>query len=241
MWGRRIWVRIGCQHQFGSVLVRCWECGTNVFMVVIFSYSFMTLIIFYDIALSVPTSLPRVRGFWSWFGGVCSLTYCNGNFRVTMVSEPFNVILFCVVVPSRRSQSGRPAVSVVITTSLVTVPSRMKRDTSGLSAGPMTSSSRQGTLPWPQCHGVPDSKVHEAYMGPTWGWQDPDGSHAGLMNLAMKGLSAFYSTWHSAVWTIVTIFNHHYCNHYLTTGRLHIIGMFFISKCQRHHINSYLL
>ena len=33
------------------------------------------------------------RGFWSWFGGVCSLTYCNGNFRVTMVSEPFNVIL----------------------------------------------------------------------------------------------------------------------------------------------------
>ena len=37
--------------------------------------------------------LPRVRGFWSWFGGVCSLTYCNGNFRVTMVSEPFNVIL----------------------------------------------------------------------------------------------------------------------------------------------------
>ena len=37
--------------------------------------------------------LPRVRGFWSWFGCVCSLIYCNGNFRVTMVSEPFNVIL----------------------------------------------------------------------------------------------------------------------------------------------------
>ena len=37
--------------------------------------------------------LPRVRGFWSWFGDVYSLTYCNGNFRVTMVSEPFNVIL----------------------------------------------------------------------------------------------------------------------------------------------------
>ena len=37
--------------------------------------------------------LPRVRGFWSWFGGVCSLAYCNGNFWVTMVSEPFNVIL----------------------------------------------------------------------------------------------------------------------------------------------------
>ena len=39
-----------------------------------------------------PVFAP-VRGFWSWFGGVCSLTYCNGNFRVTMVSEPFNVIL----------------------------------------------------------------------------------------------------------------------------------------------------
>ena len=37
--------------------------------------------------------IAPVRGFWSWFGGVCSLTYCNGNFRVTMVSEPFNVIL----------------------------------------------------------------------------------------------------------------------------------------------------
>ena len=36
---------------------------------------------------------PAFRGFWSRFGGVCSLTYCNGNFRVTMVSEPFNVIL----------------------------------------------------------------------------------------------------------------------------------------------------
>ena len=36
---------------------------------------------------------PALRGFWSRFGGVCSLTYCNGNFRVTMVSEPFDVIL----------------------------------------------------------------------------------------------------------------------------------------------------
>ena len=36
---------------------------------------------------------PALWGFWFRFGGVCSLTYCNGNFRVTMVSEPFNVIL----------------------------------------------------------------------------------------------------------------------------------------------------
>ena len=32
-------------------------------------------------------SLPRVRGFWYGFVGVCSLTYCNGNFRFTRVSE----------------------------------------------------------------------------------------------------------------------------------------------------------
>ena len=30
------------------------------------------------------------RGFWSWFGGVCSLTYCNGNFRVM-----YHCIEFC--------------------------------------------------------------------------------------------------------------------------------------------------
>ena len=29
----------------------------------------------------------------------------------------------------------------------------------------------------------PDSKVHEAYMGPTWGRQDPGGPHVGPMNL----------------------------------------------------------
>ena len=47
----------------------------------------------FDDVIMFSSLLPRVRGFWSWFGGVCSLTYCNGNFRVTMVSEPFNVIL----------------------------------------------------------------------------------------------------------------------------------------------------
>ena len=31
----------------------------------------------------------------------------------------------------------------------------------------------------------PDSKVHEAYMGPTWGRQDPGGSHVDLMILAI--------------------------------------------------------
>ena len=32
----------------------------------------------------------------------------------------------------------------------------------------------------------PDSKVHEAYMWPTWGRQDPGGTHDGPMNLAIR-------------------------------------------------------
>ena len=32
---------------------------------------------------------------------------------------------------------------------------------------------------------IPDNKVHGANMGPTWGWQDPGGTHAGPMNLAI--------------------------------------------------------
>ena len=33
---------------------------------------------------------------------------------------------------------------------------------------------------------VPESKVHRAYMGPTWGRQDPGGPHVGPMNLAIR-------------------------------------------------------
>ena len=33
---------------------------------------------------------------------------------------------------------------------------------------------------------IPDSKVHEDYMGPTWGRQDPGGPHVGPMNLANR-------------------------------------------------------
>ena len=36
-------------------------------------------------------------------------------------------------------------------------------------------------------HHIPDSKVHGANMGPTWGQQDPDGPHVGNMNLAIWG------------------------------------------------------
>ena len=31
----------------------------------------------------------------------------------------------------------------------------------------------------------PDSKVHEANMGPTWDQQDPGGPHVGPMNIAI--------------------------------------------------------
>ena len=34
---------------------------------------------------------------------------------------------------------------------------------------------------------IPDSKVHEANMGPIWGRQDPGGSHVGSMNFAIWG------------------------------------------------------
>ena len=33
----------------------------------------------------------------------------------------------------------------------------------------------------------PDSKVHRASMGPTWGRQDPGGPHVGHMDLAIRG------------------------------------------------------
>ena len=32
---------------------------------------------------------------------------------------------------------------------------------------------------------LPDSKVHGANMGPIWGWQDPGGTHVGLMKLVI--------------------------------------------------------
>ena len=32
---------------------------------------------------------------------------------------------------------------------------------------------------------IPDSKVHETNMGPTWGRQDPGGPHVGHVNLAI--------------------------------------------------------
>ena len=40
----------------------------------------------------------------------------------------------------------------------------------------------------------PDSKVHGANMGPTWGQQDPGRPHVGHMNLAIwAGIPAYSS------------------------------------------------
>ena len=36
---------------------------------------------------------------------------------------------------------------------------------------------------------IPDSKVHGAYIGPTWGRHDPGGLHVGPMNLAIRDFS----------------------------------------------------
>ena len=45
--------------------------------------------------------------------------------------------------------------------------------------------------PW--CKEVtPDSKMHGAYMGPTWGRQDPGGSHVGRMILAIWDQKKYY-------------------------------------------------
>ena len=39
---------------------------------------------------------------------------------------------------------------------------------------------------------IPDSKVHEAYMGSTWGRQDQGGPHVSPMNLAIKDLTVLF-------------------------------------------------
>ena len=45
--------------------------------------------------------------------------------------------------------------------------------------------------PW---YYLPDSKIHGANMGPTWGHQDPGGPHVGHMKLAIwAGLSQHHT------------------------------------------------
>ena len=51
---------------------------------------------------------------------------------------------------------------------------------------------------WPR-QSLPDSKVHGAYMGPTWVLSAPAGPHIGPMNLAIKAVSCtqFYLLYHT--------------------------------------------
>ena len=63
-------------------------------------------------------------------------------------------------------------------------------------------------------HTDSNSKVHGAYRGPTWGRQDPGGSHVGLMNFAIWGNFPIHSQPHQSrvrvptdkVWKISMIF-----------------------------------
>ena len=41
----------------------------------------------------------------------------------------------------------------------------------------------------------PDCKVHEANMGPTWGWQGPGGPHVGPMSLAIRVVQVLACSW----------------------------------------------
>ena len=65
---------------------------TNMLLMAVTSFKHGLFIIMWN-AYCAISSLPRVRGFWYGFVGVCSLTYCNGNFRFTRVSELLIVIL----------------------------------------------------------------------------------------------------------------------------------------------------
>ena len=56
---------------------------------------------------------------------------------------------------------------------------------------------------------IPDNKAHGAYMGPTWGRQDPGGSHVGPMNLAIRdamGIMLVYYSWLNFITDIWLLF-----------------------------------
>ena len=53
---------------------------------------------------------------------------------------------------------------------------------------------------------APDRKVHDAYMGPTWGRVDPCGSHVGAMILAIRG-GAYDESYR---WMFYTFFSFQY-------------------------------
>ena len=48
---------------------------------------------------------------------------------------------------------------------------------------------------WP----TPDSKVHGATIGSSWGRQDPDGPHVGPMNFAISDSEAYLQRYFAAL------------------------------------------
>ena len=57
---------------------------------------------------------------------------------------------------------------------------------------------------------IPGSKVHEAIMGPTWGWQDPGGPHEGHVNFAirdiyLKGENRYFDPKYGYVYACISV------------------------------------
>ena len=68
-------------------------------------------------------------------------------------------------------------------------------------------------LVWGVGEHILDSKVHGAYMGPTWGRQEPGGSHVGPMNLAMSaGIQSLQQTIYNIEYRALTSFYNQYWN-----------------------------
>ena len=53
---------------------------------------------------------------------------------------------------------------------------------------------------FPACYLIPDSKVHEANIGPTWALSAPDEPHVGPMNVAIKDAYLRYPATHFTSW-----------------------------------------
>ena len=55
-------------------------------------------------------------------------------------------------------------------------------------------------------HIYPESKVHEAYMGPAWGRQDPSMPHVGPVNLVIRVIVSSFRNMQSN-WNCVVFYN----------------------------------
>ena len=70
---------------------------------------------------------------------------------------------------------------------------------------------------------VPDSKVHGAYMWPTWGRQDPGGPNVGLMILAIwvvRNVDVYFPGWKATreiITKITLVWEYKHTPHFVTT------------------------